>query len=74
MKRVIDLVETNPQVLTWAISRQYTGSLIEEPESTSASEMIDKAVAIFRKVSSLQLALSSVQSEEHSKEMEKKND
>ena len=62
MKRVINLVDTDPQVLTWAISRQ--ASLMGKPDS--ASEMIDDAVAIIKKVSDLQQVVHSIESEEQS--------
>ena len=62
MKRVIDLVKTDPQVLTWAISRQ--ASLMGNPDA--ASSMIDDAVAIIQKVSVLQQAVHSIESEEES--------
>ena len=62
MKRVINLVNTDPQVLTWAISRQ--ASLLGTPDS--ASEMIDDAVAIIQKVSELQLTVNKIENEEQS--------
>ena len=62
MKRVINLVNTDPQVLTWAISRQ--ASLLGNPDG--ASEMIDGAVAIIKKVSDLQLVVHKIEAEEES--------
>ena len=62
MKRVIDLAHTDPQVLTWAISRQ--ASLMGNPDGASA--MIDDAVAIIQKVSALQQSVHSIESEEQS--------
>jgi len=50
MKRVVDLTKTDPQVLTWAISRQ--AQILNKKEK--ASEMIDKAIAIIKKVDVLQ--------------------
>ena len=62
MKRVINLVNTDPQVLTWAISRQ--ASLMGNPNGASA--MIDDAVAIIQKVSALQQTVHSIETEEQS--------
>ena len=62
IKRVVNLVNTDPQVLTWAISRQ--ASLLGTPDS--ASEMIDDAVAIIKKVSDMQLAVHQVEVQEQS--------
>ena len=50
MKRVIDLTKTDPQVLTWAISRQ--ANLLGKKKETS--QMIDEAIAILKKVDTLQ--------------------
>ena len=60
MKRVINLAETDPQVLTWAISRQ--ASLLG---SKNASDMIDSAAAVIRKVNALQLAMHSTENEDN---------
>ena len=57
MKRVIDLTKTDPQVLTWAISRQ--AQLLDKEEETS--EMIDKAISIIKKVDVLQDCLRDIQ-------------
>lgn len=65
MKRVIDLTKTDPQVLTWAISRQAKKTSVNEEEAT---EMIDEAVTIIKKVSSLQEVLKSMQTEDENKE------
>ena len=65
MKRVINLVETDPQVLTWAISRQ--AELLDPPGD--ASKMIDDAVAVIQKVNALRQAVKSIENEEHSKGM-----
>ena len=62
IKRVINLVNTDPQVLTWAISRQ--ANMLGTPDS--ASEMIDDAVAIIKKVSDMQLAVHQVEIQEQS--------
>ena len=43
MKRVINLTQTDPQVLTWAISSQAA-------DDSEATKMIDEAVYIIRKV------------------------
>jgi len=50
MKRIIDLKNTDPQVLTWAISRQ--AQLLDKKEETS--KLIDEAIAIIKKVDVLQ--------------------
>ena len=57
MKRVIDLTKTDPQVLTWAISRQ--AQFLEKKED--AGKMIDKAIAIIKKVDVLQDCLRVIQ-------------
>jgi len=57
MKRVIDLTKTDPQVLTWAISRQ--AQLLNKKQE--AGLMIDKAIAIIKKVDILQDCLREVQ-------------
>ena len=62
MKRVINLVNTDPQVLTWAISRQ--ANMLGTPDS--ASEMIDDAVAIIQKVSDLQVEVHKIETQEES--------
>ena len=62
IKRVIDLTKTDPQVLTWAISRQ--ASQMGNPDGASA--MIDDAVAIIQKVAALQQTVHSIESEEQS--------
>ena len=62
MKRVIDLTHTDPQVLTWAISKQ--ASLMGNPDGASA--MIDDAVTIIQKVATLQQTVHSIESEEQS--------
>jgi len=50
MKRVIDLKNTDPQVLTWAISRQ--AQLLNKKEETG--RMVEEAIAIIKKVDVLQ--------------------
>ena len=50
MKRVIDLTKTDPQVLTWAISRQ--ANLLDKKEEPR--QIIDEAIAIIKKVDTLQ--------------------
>ena len=62
MKRVIDITKTDPQVLTWAISRQ--AAVLGVPEQ--AGKMIDDAVEIIKKVSELQITLRSTEIEEES--------
>jgi len=57
MKRVIDLKNTDPQVLTWAISRQ--AQLLNKKEE--AGNMIDGAIAIIKKVDALQDCLRDIQ-------------
>ena len=59
---MINLVNTDLQVLTWAISRQ--ANMLGTPDS--ASEMIDDAVAIINKVSDLQLAVHQIETQEES--------
>ena len=70
MTRVINLVKTDPQVLTWAISRQ--AELLDPPGD--APKMIDDAVAVIKKVSALQQAVNSIENEEQSKGMGDKSD
>ena len=53
VKRVIDISSTDPQVLTWAVSRQ--AACLETPEK--AGEMIDAAMEVLMKVQKFQLAL-----------------
>ena len=50
LQRVIDITKTNPQVLTWAISRQ-AAALGEE---SKASTMIDEATSVIKKVVAFQ--------------------
>ena len=50
VKRVIDLTETDPQVLVWAISR--LAARTDEPDR--ASKLIDEAVKIMQKVKLMQ--------------------
>ena len=57
MKRVIDITKTDPQVLTWAISRQ--AQFLGRKEE--AGEMISKAIAILKKVDVLQDCLRDIQ-------------
>ena len=66
--RVIDLVKTDPQVLTWAISRQaqYVGE--------DADHMIDKAIVVIKKVSGLQQAAHAIEVTEKDKGMGGKDD
>ena len=61
IKRVINLVDTDPQVLTWAISKQAS----VDDSSESAPELIDEAIAIIKKVSELQLVVHQLQTEEN---------
>ena len=61
IKRVIDLVNTDPQVLTWAISKQAS----VENSSESAPKLIDDAIGIIKKVTELQLAVHQLQIEEN---------
>lgn len=51
VKRVIDVSKTDPQVLTWAISRQ--ASLLEKREDETI-EMIEEAMKIIKKVAIFQ--------------------
>ena len=54
--RVIDITKTDPQVLTWAISRQ--ASLLGI--GSDATEMIDQAMAIIKKVTIFQQELTAI--------------
>ena len=67
MSRVIDLTKTDPQVLTWAISRQAT--LLEE--EADALKMIDDAVAVIKKVSELQKSVYAIEQGKHKTDDEK---
>lgn len=58
-KRVIDLTTTDPQVLTWAISRQ--AKLLEK--ESEEKEMIDEAMEILKSVVKFQADLKKVQLE-----------
>ena len=58
-KRVIDLTTTDPQVLTWAISRQ--AKLLEKESEEKA--MIDEAMEILKSVVKFQADLKKVQLE-----------
>ena len=51
VKRVIDVTKTDPQVLTWAISRQ--ASLLGKESETT--EMIEEAMNIIKKVAKFQM-------------------
>ena len=70
MKRVIKLGENDPQVLTWAISRQASGL----GNAKDASDMIEEALAIIRKVNALQQAINSKEVEQQFDEEEKNTD
>jgi len=60
MRRVIDLTKTDPQVLTWAITRQ--AELLNQPDQ--AGQMIDDAVAVITKVAKLQKTLHDIEAKE----------
>ena len=62
VKRVINLANTDCQVLTWAISRQ--AELLKKPDE--AKKMIEDATAIIKKVSDLQVALHGIEIKESS--------
>jgi len=70
VKRVINLVNTDPQVLTWAISRQ--AELLGKPDE--AAKMIEDAVAIIKKVSELQVAVHDIEAKESSEGIGQKTD
>jgi len=70
VKRVINLVNTDPQVLTWAISRQ--ADLLGKPDE--AAKMIEDAVAIIKKVSELQAAVHDIEAKESSEGIGQKTD
>ena len=57
MKRVIDLTTTDPQVLTWAITRQ--ANVLDQPDQ--ANKMIDDAISVITKVAELQKAVRDVE-------------
>ena len=69
IKRVIDIGKTDPQVLTWAVSRQ--ASQLGKP--SDAMNMIDEAIEVLTKVQTFQLALmeakKKLKSEESNKEI-----
>ena len=54
--RVIDITQTDPQVLTWAISRQ--ASVLGD--GSDAIEMIDQAMVVIRKVTTFQYELTMI--------------
>lgn len=58
LKRVIDVTQTDPQVLTWAISRQ--ASLLDKEEETI--EMIEEAMKIIKKVATFQKEVKMIES------------
>ena len=60
LTRVIDIAKTDPQVLTWAISRQ--AKLADMPDQ--AGKMIDEALVILKKVSSMQDTVKAIESKE----------
>ena len=60
IQRVIDITKTDPQVLTWAISRQ--ASLLGN--ASDASTMIDDAMETIKKVTSFQKEVKGITDEE----------
>jgi len=60
LTRVIDIAKTDPQVLTWAISRQAKLANMSE----QAGKMIDEALVILKKVSSMQDTVKAIESKE----------
>ena len=69
MKRVIPFAATDPQVLTWAVSRQANVL-----GSKNASDMIDDAAAVIQKINALQLAIHSRENEGDNEGMEEKTE
>ena len=57
IQRVIDMTKTDPQVLTWAISRQAEAN----GEEQKADAMIDQATALLKKVASFQRDLKALE-------------
>ena len=68
MKRVINMTKTDPQVLTLAISRQ--AALLGN--SDIASEMIDDAFAVIKKVGKLQEMFHKMEVDENSEGINEK--
>ena len=64
LQRVIDMTKTDPQVLTWAISRQ-AAALGNE---SSASKMIDDAISVIKKVVGFQVDLKKLKATDESPE------
>jgi len=60
MRRVIDMTKTDPQVLTWTITRE--AELLNEPDE--ANQIIDEAIAVIIKVANLQKTLHDIESKE----------
>lgn len=60
VQRVVDITKTDPQVLTWAISRQ--ASILGQ--SDSANSMIDQATKVLQKVASLQKEFKTIEIED----------
>lgn len=60
IQRVINMTKTDPQVLTWAISRQ--ASVLGD--SSKAPKMIDEATAVMKKVAAFQKDLRKIVVEE----------
>jgi len=60
MRRVIDMTKTDPQVLTWTITRE--AELLNEPDE--ANQIIDEAVEVITKVANLQKILHDIKSKE----------
>ena len=63
MSRVVDLMKTDVQVLTWAISRQarHLGT------PNQAGQMIDDAVSVIKKVAALQQKVKIKEDEDHNR-------
>jgi len=60
LTRVIDIAKTDPQVLTWAISRQAR----LEGVPKQAITLIDEALAILKKVSAMQDTVKAIESKD----------
>lgn len=65
LQRVIDMTKTDPQVLTWAITRQA-----KTLGGKSESEMIDEAMKILKRVAKFQKEMKMIQSETEEKSTE----
>ena len=62
--RVVDITKTDPQVLTWAISRQ--ASLLGD--ESDATDMIDEAMVVIKKVTIFQKELTTIKKDGNAEE------